>query len=125
MPAASPLRAVLEAQQTEDDMRDELVKAATIGGWAHMHIRDSRGQDATDYPDDWFLRGGRMYWWELKSARGKPTPGQTRMLAALNTFIDAHGLGEWCEARVVRPADMADCLDRLLERPGLAKAKVM
>lgn len=111
------LRHVLDGRVTEDDMRAQLLAAARIGGWEHVHVRDSRLQDVTDYPDDWFLRGSEMLWWELKTVRGKPTIGQQRVLRTLNAFIEAHGLENYCEARVIRPADMQDCLERLVRRP--------
>jgi len=46
-------------------------------------------------------------------------PAQREWLAALNEFIEAHDLGRFCEAKVVRPGDMPACLTRLASRPGL------
>src|SRR5690348_3841760 len=125
MPAVSLLRTVLDRRLTEENMRSHLVAAAGIGGWEHGHVRDSRGQDVEDWPDDWFLRGGEFLWWELKTVRGKPTAGQERLLAALNAFAEAHGLAGYFEARVVRPCDLPACIERLLSRPGLPPAEVL
>lgn len=100
------LRAILDRQLTEDQMRTTLVQAAHIGGWLHMHIRDSRRQDATGFPDDCFLKDGRLFLWELKRVNGRLSPEQTIWLEALQRFIKAHNLGGFMEARVIRPADM-------------------
>ena len=109
----SGLREVLDGQMTEDDMRSQLEAAAVIGRWFHWHARDSRRQDLEAWPDDWFLRDGELLFWELKRVRGKLTPGQAAVLGALERFITAHGLEGYCEARVVRPADLPECIERL------------
>lgn len=107
------LRAVLDGQVTEDQMRESLAEAANLGHWFHWHARDSRRQDLEHWPDDWFLRGGELLFWELKRRGKKPTLGQARVLEALNAFIDAHDLGRFCEARVIEPGDVAGCIERL------------
>lgn len=110
---AAALAELLQSQKTEDDMFEELRAAARTRGWLLYHTHDAR-HSASGFPDVVALKDGRLYLWELKRERGKTTPAQDAWLAAFAAFIDAHDLGRFCEARVVRPSDLKSCLLRLL-----------
>jgi Holliday junction resolvase len=122
MPAARPcpggravsstLRAVLDRQVREADMQQTLMDAARLGGWLAYHAFDSR-RSPEGYPDIVAIRGGEMVAWELKTVQGRTTAAQEAWLAGFRAFGEAHGLGRWLDVRVVRPSDMAECIERL------------
>lgn len=109
---SATLRAVLDRQVTEDQMYAALARAARLGGWLFIHHHDSR-HSAAGFPDILAIRGGELLAWECKRERGKTTPAQDAWLAGFQAFIEAHDLAGFCEARVVRPADLAACIARL------------
>jgi hypothetical protein len=53
------------------------------GGWAYIHLRDSRRQRATGWPDLFAVKGDKAIAIELKTMRGRVTPEQSRWLALL------------------------------------------
>ncbi len=121
----TPLRAVLEDNTTEAHMYAALRSAARIGGWALYHTWRSDHSEA-GFPDILAIRGGELLVFECKTRTGKVRAAQVDWLEAFRVFADAHGLGhEWLEARVIRPADIPACIQRLASRPGMLQAEVM
>lgn len=121
---SNALRAVLDAQVSERDMQQAVMDACRLGGWNAYHVFDAR-RSPEGFPDVLAIRGGEMLVWELKTARGRTTPAQASWLRSWQVFGEAHGLGAYLEARVVRPCDMPEALARLLTQPGAARVEVL
>lgn len=109
---SATLRAILDGQVSERSMQQAIMDTARLGGWRAYHAFDSR-RSPEGFPDVLAVRGGEMVAWELKTVRNHTTAQQEAWLAAFRTFAEAHGLGDWLDVRVVRPADMASAIERL------------
>ena len=102
----------------EADLQPVLADAAELGGWRRAHFRPARtahgwrtaGQyEAAGFPDLILVRGRDLLAWELKSERGRVSVDQLDWLSALAEVSVV-------DARVIRPADIDDCIARLVER---------
>lgn len=106
---------------SERAYQDLIVEAAHLFGWRAAHFRaaiNARGHrmtpvayDGEGYPDLTLLhpRLG-VVWWEVKDARGQPSPAQRAWLEHLTA-------GGW-EARVVRPRDWDYVIQTLRRGPA-------
>ena len=86
---------------TEEELLTAITEAATYLGWRWHHIRRSDKalqQGHSGFPDLVLAKGQRVYFLELKAAKGTTTPDQEAWIEALPG------------AYVIRPAD----LDRVL-----------
>jgi hypothetical protein len=73
------------ASLPEHAWQDEVEHLLREGGWAYIHLRDSRRQRATGWPDLFAVKGDKAIAIELKTERGRIKPEQARWLA----------LGDW------------------------------
>lgn len=92
---------------TERQLQDRIIEAATRGGWRHYHTHDSRRSDP-GWPDIVLVRGRRMLVLELKRRTGRVSVHQ-------RGWIDALQQVDTLDVRVVRPDDLDDLRDELLE----------
>ncbi len=90
--------------ESEAQFQAKVVETAQWFGWRWYHTHDSRRSPA-GFPDLLLLRRDRALALELKSERGRVTSAQVSWIAALN----AAGI----EARIVRPGDWDQLLERL------------
>jgi hypothetical protein len=74
---------LLHADVTERQWQEEVEALLREGGWAYIHLRDSRRQRATGWPDLFAVKGDKAIAIELKTERGRITPEQARWLALL------------------------------------------
>lgn len=95
------MRAAYTNAMTEEELLVAITEAATFLGWRWHHVRRSDKaiqQGHSGFPDLVLAKEGRVYFLELKSKAGQPTPDQLA----------------WCEALpnayVITPRD----LDRVL-----------
>jgi hypothetical protein len=70
------------ARVSEADFEALVRRYAALRGWRLMHIYDAR-RSAEGWPDLSLVRGERLIFAELKTARGKVTPAQQEWLGAL------------------------------------------
>lgn len=104
------------ASQPEHAWQSEVEGYLCRGGWAYVHLRDSRRQNATGWPDLFAVRLAprpRALAIELKTQRGRTTPGQERWLA----LLAAVGV----ETHVWRPAQVDEVRRVLLAVEGEAQ----
>ena len=103
----------------ESELQTTITAAAELGGWTVAHFRPARTKhgwrtpgmyQAAGWPDLFMVRAGVVLAWELKAST-KVTDDQRRWLELL---ADVPNI----DARVIRPADLDDCLVLLLSRPG-------
>lgn len=77
--------ATYDALISEAALQRAITDACDVLGLHYFHIRDSRGQQATGFPDlviaNW--RAGALHVWELKSERGKLSAEQEAWHQAL------------------------------------------
>lgn len=78
------------ARETESSFQAAVIAFARLNGWLAYHTHDSR-RCAAGFPDLVFVRGGRVVFAELKSAKGKERPDQTVWLDALEQVEAAAG----------------------------------
>jgi hypothetical protein len=71
------------ASLPEHAWQDEVEHLLREGGWAYIHLRDSRRQRATGWPDLFAVKGDKAIAIELKTERGRIKPEQARWLALL------------------------------------------
>lgn len=93
---------------TEEMMREQIRVAARLGGWLWVHHRDSR-RATPGWPDETLVRDGVMLALELKREGKYATVAQQTWIRELNRVPGI-------EARVVRPADMQELLERMVSR---------
>lgn len=93
---------------TEAQFQRQVVQLARLLGWLVYHTRDSRGSDA-GYPDLTMVRGRRVVYAELKSARGRVKPEQAVWATALAA------VGGAVECYLWRPGDW-DQIQQVLSR---------
>lgn len=93
---------------SEDELLQAVTEAMTYRRWRWTHIRRSDKAVSMGFmglPDILAVRHGKVLAWELKSATGRPT---TEQLAWLDAWREAGA-----DARIVRPADLDECLEAL------------
>ena len=95
---------------TEAALRARILRVATPHGWLHYHTWDSRKSDE-GFPDDVFVRPGRLIFAELKSRTGKPTAAQARWLSMLARSVPG------VETYLWRPGDFG-AIERLFISGG-------
>jgi VRR-NUC domain len=86
--------------QSERDFMAMVLDMAELFNWRAYHTRDSRGS-AAGFPDLVLVRGERLIFAELKTARGKVSDAQT---AWLNALASVPGI----EVHVWRPGDHSE-----------------
>ena len=89
----------------EASLLDNVRRTARLYGWRTYHTHDSRRSEP-GFPDIVMVRGSRLVFAELKTARGRVTPDQRAWLDAL------HGVGA-PEVHLWRPDDWPQVLDVL------------
>lgn len=95
---------VLSDTMTERDLEYFVRAAAQRFGWFRFHVYRSKGSEP-GWPDEVLLRPPEMIVAELKSAKGKVTEAQERVLA----MLEACGI----ETYIWRPSDLDAILERL------------
>jgi hypothetical protein len=98
-----------DALCTEAEFQQSLTDLADVLGLPWLHVRDSRRQHVTDWPDLHIAdpAHGTLYAWELKSMRGRVTNGQRRLGEALSRCYRL-------EYGVYRPCDFQFLQTKLL-----------
>lgn len=73
-------------QWTETQFQNMIIDLAKRLGWMYFHVHDSR-RSIPGWPDLVLVHPvqHRLLFWELKSAKGRPTSAQLAWLAALRT----------------------------------------
>lgn len=71
------------ASLPEHGWQEEVESLLRGGGWNYIHLRDSRRQRATGWPDLFAVKGDKAIAIELKTVRGRTTPEQERWLTLL------------------------------------------
>lgn len=74
---------LLYATMSELEWQRAVEELLTLGQWQYIHLRDSRRQRATGWPDLFAVKGNTVIAIELKTQRGRVTPAQSRWLALL------------------------------------------
>jgi len=74
---------------TERAWQAKVVELARWLGWAAYHTHDSRRSEP-GFPDLVLVRGDRLLFVELKSARGRITPAQQAWLDRLAPCAEVH-----------------------------------
>lgn len=64
---------------TERQLQDAVVECATLLGWRTYHVYDSR-RSQPGFPDLVCVRGPRLLFVELKTAKGRLSPAQLQWL---------------------------------------------
>lgn len=67
---------------TEAELQADIIALARYMGWLVYHTHDSR-RSAKGFPDLCMVRGDRLLFVEIKSAKGKTTPEQDDWLRSL------------------------------------------
>lgn len=107
---------------TETDWQQTVVGALNTFGWAHMHVRRSRGRrgkwttatSADGWPDLTAMRGALVLGIELKTDAGDPTAEQLEWLARFSRLVGGR-------AWIIRPSDPEwDVFVRWLREPETA-----
>ncbi|KKL75268.1 hypothetical protein LCGC14_2056560 [marine sediment metagenome] len=92
---------------TEKKLSQNIVNEARDLGWLvnrpWLSIYSPKG-----YPDLTMVRGGKILFWELKTAKGKVS-------AAQQEWLDALALVPGVDVRVVRPDDLEEAYRILVE----------
>ena len=97
---------------SEKQLQAAVVAMARHLGWRVYHTFDSRRSDA-GFPDLVLVRGSRLVFAELKTAKGPVSDYQARWLEALGATA--------AEVFLWRPADWADgTVERVLRAPEAA-----
>lgn len=84
---------------TEKDLQKSITQAAKTFGWRVYHTYNSRRSEP-GFPDLVMVRGSRVIFAELKTAKGRISDAQTEWLTALSR---THS-----EVYLWRPADLED-----------------
>ena len=97
---------------TEAELQRSIVAAARDCGWL-VQFAWSSMHSPSGFPDLVLCNSERheLLFWELKSAKGKVSEAQQIWLDALGKIVNV-------EARVVRPADLEWCYQRLVTHRG-------
>lgn len=95
------------SELTEKSWQDQVVKLASLYGWAHFHVYNSRRSNP-GWPDLVLARPPQLIAVELKTNTGRLRPDQRDWLARL----EACGI----ETHVWRPRDLDEVLARLAAR---------
>lgn len=84
-------KVTLRARMTEAELQRNVVDLAALKGYLHYHTHDSRRSDP-GFPDLVLVKGARLIFVELKSAKGKLTDDQAAWLRALRCVpgVEAH-----------------------------------
>lgn len=98
---------VLTWDPSEKEWQDEVIKAATLGGWAYYHTHDSR-RSVAGFPDLVLVRVPELVVAELKTVKGRIRPEQQEWLDGLA----ACGI----ETHLWRPGQLDEVYDRLVIR---------
>jgi hypothetical protein len=98
--AITSASAHLEATLSERDLQTNILSLAAALGWLCYHTHDSR-RSAAGFPDLVLVKGDRLIFAELKSARGKLSKAQSDWFVAL---------GRVAQVYVWRPSDWFDGL---------------
>jgi len=104
------LRETLERSTSEDDLLTAILEAAMFLGWRAHHDRRSDKalqQGHAGFPDLVLIRGGRIKFYELKTAKGQLT--QDQFAWQLDMPPNSYAV----EYRLVRPADLDDVIASL------------
>lgn len=85
---------------SEKAFQAQVVELATMLGWLHFHVFNSRKSDE-GYPDLTLVRDGRLVYAELKTETGELSPEQIVWLGELREVARERGIEvyEW------RPSD--------------------
>jgi hypothetical protein len=97
-------------QAPERDLQAAVIDLAERLGWATYHVYDSRRSNS-GFPDLVLLKGSRLIFAELKSAKGKLSRTQELWLARLR-LVPGIEVYEW------RPADWDAIAELLTKAPG-------
>lgn len=81
-PPKQRVKTAADMAVSEADFQAQVVEYAALHGWRTWHVRDSRAQAMTDFPDLVLVRD-RVLFRELKRVGGRATPGQKRALDQL------------------------------------------
>lgn len=92
---------------TEKAWQEIVVELATLYGWLHFHVYDSRRSDP-GWPDLTLVKPPQLIFVELKTDKGRVRPAQRDWLTRLALC------GQ--EVYVWRPADLDDVNARLARR---------
>ena len=87
---------------TERQLQDAIRKQARLYKWLCYHCYDSR-RSPEGFPDLVLVKDYQLFFWELKTAKGRVTPEQTAWIEAL-AKVEHHS------ATLVRPEDLDKCL---------------
>jgi hypothetical protein len=91
-------RDVLDATMTEAEWQDQVIKWAEARGWYVYHHYDSRQSKGKGFPDLVMVRGGALWFVELKPMKKYASAAQRNWLAAL-FHVERVNVGLW------RPSD--------------------
>lgn len=99
--------------ETEAGFTTAVMQLAKLHGWRAVHFRPARTdkgwrtafQGDAGFPDCVLVRGPRLIFAELKSAKGRVAPEQTEWLLRLG--------GAGAEAYIWRPADWETIQEKL------------
>lgn len=106
---ANSYRTAVAAAMSEDDLEDNVIKAAQFLGWVVVHHRPARTKDGEwrtaikgqkGFPDLCLARDGRVLLRELKSEKGKTSPGQVIWLEALGDHGGIWRPSDWLSGRI-------------------------
>jgi hypothetical protein len=95
----------MSLEVSEKQWQRTVEELARLRGWLRYHTRDSRGSEP-GFPDLVLVRGRRLLFVELKTAKGKPSPEQLLWMNALRETP--------AEVYLWRPADWVD-VQRILK----------
>jgi hypothetical protein len=102
-------RAMVAAAMSEDELEDNILKAAKFLGWVAVHHRPARTKDGEwrtaikgqkGFPDLCLARDGVVLLRELKREKGKPSEGQVIWLEALGDFGGIWRPSDWLSGRI-------------------------
>lgn len=94
---------------SEDELEDNVLDAGKLLGWVAVHHRPARTKDGEwrtpikgqkGFPDLCLARDGVVLLRELKSERGKTSPGQVIWLEALGDFGGIWRPSDWLSGRI-------------------------
>lgn len=94
---------------SEDDLEDNVMRAAELLGWTAVHHRPARTKDGEwrtaikgqkGFPDLCLARDGQVLLRELKREKGKTSPGQVIWLEALGDFGGIWRPSDWLTGRI-------------------------
>lgn len=105
VPAGIP--ATVAHSLSEKDLQQQVLDLATLYGWRHFHVRDSRGSDP-GWPDLVLLRPPKLLIVELKRETGRLSVAQSDWLR----LLDMCGV----DVRVWRPSSWPEIEETLMAR---------